>query len=108
MEAIKKRPARGMDVDLIHGPIFRNLLWFAVLIFISNLSQQLYTAADTMIVGNVVGDSALAAVGACGSIYELLVGFGLGIGNGLAIVTARAYGAEVAADVNKKVGAKRA
>ena len=94
MEAIKKRPARGMDVDLIHGPIFRNLLWFAVPIFISNLFQQLYNAADTMIVGNVLGDSALAAVGACGSIYELLVGFGLGIGNGLAIVTARAFGAE--------------
>ena len=94
MEAIKKRPARGMDVDLIHGSIFRNLLWFAVPIFISNLFQQLYNAADTMIVGNVLGDSALAAVGACGSIYELLVGFGLGIGNGLAIVTARAFGAE--------------
>ena len=94
MEAIKKRPARGMDVDLIHGPIFRNLLCFAVPIFISNLFQQLYNAADTMIVGNVLGDSALAAVGACGSIYELLVGFGLGIGNGLAIVTARAFGAE--------------
>ena len=94
MEAIKTRPARGMDVDLIHGPIFRNLLWFAVPIFISNLFQQLYNAADTMIVGNVLGDSALAAVGACGSIYELLVGFGLGIGNGLAIVTARAFGAE--------------
>ena len=81
-------------MDLIHGPIFRNLLWFAVPIFISNLFQQLYNAADTMIVGNVLGDSALAAVGACGSIYELLVGFGLGIGNGLAIVTARAFGAE--------------
>lgn len=94
MEAIKKQPGRGMDVDLIHGPIFRNLLWFAVPIFISNLFQQLYNAADTMIVGNVLGDSALAAVGACGSIYELLVGFGLGIGNGLAIVTARAFGAE--------------
>ena len=103
MEAIKKRPARGMDVDLIHGPIFRNLLWFAVPIFISNLFQQLYNAADTMIVGNVLGDSALAAVGACGSIYELLVGFGLGIGNGLAIVTARAYGAEDAAKVKKTV-----
>lgn len=94
MEAIKKHPARGMDVDLIHGPIFRNLIWFAVPIFISNLFQQLYNAADTMIVGNVLGDNALAAVGACGSIYELLVGFGLGIGNGLAIVTARAFGAE--------------
>ena len=38
--------------------------------------------------------AALAAIGSCGSIYELLVGFGIGIGNGLAIVAARSYGAQ--------------
>ena len=63
-------------------------------IFVSNLFQQLYNTVDTMIVGNVLGDTALAAIGSCGSIYELLVGFGLGIGNGLAIVAARSYGAQ--------------
>ena len=94
---------QGRQVDLIHGPIFRNLLIFAIPIFISNLFQQLYNAADTMIVGNVLGDTSLAAVGACGSIYELLVGFGIGIGNGLAIVTARAYGAEDPTKVKKTV-----
>ncbi|HJB59711.1 MAG TPA: MATE family efflux transporter [Candidatus Faecalibacterium faecipullorum] len=102
MQAIHSiRP--GRQVDLIHGPIFRNLLIFAIPIFISNLFQQLYNAADTMIVGNVLGDTSLAAVGACGSIYELLVGFGIGIGNGLAIVTARAYGAEDPEKVKKTV-----
>ena len=100
METIRT-PRR--QVDLIHGPIFKNLFIFAIPIFISNLFQQLYNAADAMIVGNVLGDTSLAAVGACGSIYELLVGFGLGIGNGLAIVTARAYGAEDAAKVKKTV-----
>ena len=44
-----------------------------------------YNTVDTMIVGNVLGDTALAAIGSCGSIYELLVGFGIGIGNGLAL-----------------------
>ena len=82
------------DVDLIHGPIFKSLLLFAVPIFVSNLFQLLYNTVDTMIVGNVLGDVSLAAIGACGSIYELLVGFGQGIGNGLAIVAARAYGAQ--------------
>ena len=81
---------RGRQVDLLHGPIFRNLLLFAIPIFIS-------------IVGNVLGDTSLAAVGACASIYELLVGFGLGIGNGLAIVTARAYGAQDPDKVKKTV-----
>ena len=82
------------NADLLHGPIFKNLFLFMLPILVSNLFQQLYNTVDTMIVGNVLGDSALAAIGSCGSIYELLVGFGLGIGNGLAIVAARSYGAQ--------------
>ena len=78
----------------MHGPILKSLLLFMLPILISNLFQQLYNTVDTMIVGNVLGDTALAAIGSCGSIYELLVGFGIGIGNGLAIVAARSYGAQ--------------
>lgn len=80
-------------VDFLQGPMIRSLIIFAVPILISNIFQQLYNMADTMIVGNYLGDSSLAAMGACSSIYDLLVGFGLGIGNGLAVVTARSYGA---------------
>ena len=82
------------NADLLHGPIFKNLFLFMLPILVSNLFQQLYNTVDTMIVGNVLGDTALAAIGSCGSIYELLVGFGIGIGNGLAIVAARSYGAQ--------------
>ena len=92
-QTAKKSPF-SMNVDLMHGPIFKNLLLFMLPIFISSLFQQLYNTVDTMIVGNVLGDAALAAIGSCGSIYELLVGFGIGIGNGLAIVAARSYGAQ--------------
>ena len=84
----------NQNVDLMNGPIFKSLFVFMLPIFVSNLFQQLYNTVDTMIVGNVLGDTALAAIGSCGSIYELLVGFGIGIGNGLAIVAARSYGAQ--------------
>ncbi len=80
------------NVDLINGPIFKSLIIFAIPLLISNIFQQLYNTVDTMIVGNVLGDVSLAAIGSCTSIYDLLVGFALGIGNGLAIVTARSYG----------------
>ena len=89
-----RKSVPGGNVDLLHGPIFRNLILFMLPIFVSNLFQQLYNTVDTMIVGNVLGDTALAAIGSCGSIYELLVGFGIGIGNGLSIVAARSYGAQ--------------
>ena len=90
----RKKNLFQMNVDLMHGPIFRSLVLFMLPILVSNLFQQLYNTVDTMIVGNVLGDTALAAIGSCGSIYELLVGFGIGIGNGLAIVAARSYGAQ--------------
>lgn len=80
------------DVDLLHGPIFKSLVIFAIPLLISNVFQQLYNTVDTMIVGNYLGDVSLAAIGSCTSIYDLLVGFALGIGNGLSTVTARSFG----------------
>ena len=93
MEGVKRKLFQT-DVDLIHGPIFKSLIIFAIPLFISNVFQQLYNTVDTMIVGNYLGDASLAAIGSCTSIYDLLVGFALGIGNGLAIVTARSYGSK--------------
>ena len=80
--------------NMTQGSIWKLMVRFAIPVFLGNLFQQFYNVADTFIVGNVLGDTALAAIGSCGSIYELLVGFGIGIGNGLAIVAARSYGAQ--------------
>lgn len=80
------------EVDFINGDLFKCLIIFMIPILISNIFQQLYNTVDTMIVGNYLGDNSLAAIGACNSIYDLLVGFALGLGNGFAIVTARCYG----------------
>lgn len=91
---IQKRKLINFDIDLIHGPIFKSLILFALPLLISNVFQQLYNTVDTMIVGHYLGDISLAAIGSCASIYDLLVGFALGIGNGLAIVTARSYGSQ--------------
>ena len=88
-----KKSFFNRNFDLMNGPIFKSLFVFMLPILVSCLFQQLYNTVDTMIVGNVLGDTARAAIGACGAIYEQLVGLGIGIGNGLAIVAARAYGA---------------
>lgn len=83
----------SLKVDLIKDNIFKAIILFAIPIFISNVFQQLYNTMDTMIVGNFLGDTSLAAIGACTSVYDLLVGFTLGVGNGMSIVVARCYGA---------------
>lgn len=83
-----------LQVDLTKDNIFKALLLFAIPIFIANVFQQLYNTMDTMIVGNYLGDASLAAIGSASAIYELMIGFALGVGNGLSIVTARCYGAK--------------
>jgi len=92
MEKTYKKSLTINNCDLLNGPIFKSLIIFAIPLFISNVFQQLYNMADTMIVGYFLGDNALASIGATAAINELLIGFGLGIGNGLAVVTARSFG----------------
>lgn len=90
---LHKMGADTFQLDMLGGPIFKTLVLFALPVLLSNIFQQLYNTVDTMIVGNYLGDASLAAIGVCAPIYDLLVGFALGIGNGLAIVTARSFGA---------------
>lgn len=79
--------------ELTQGNIFKTVLAFSLPIIVSYLFQQLYNAVDTVIIGNYLKEDSLAAVGSTAAIFELLVGFGTGFGNGLGIVAARSYGA---------------
>ena len=83
----------NLKIDMLKGNILKSLLLFALPLLISNLFQQLYNTVDTMIIGNHLGDTSLAAIGASSAVYELLIGFALGFGNGLSVVVARSYGA---------------
>lgn len=82
----------GLQVNMTKGSILKSLLIFSLPILMSNLFQQLYNTMDILIVGNYLGDSSLAAIGASSSIYELLIGFCFGVGSGLSIVVSRYYG----------------
>lgn len=85
---------KNSSVDLLRGPILRSLLIFVLPILVSNIFQQLYNTADVMIVGRFLGPDALAAVGASTAIFDLVIGFALGVGNGMGVVIARYYGAQ--------------
>lgn len=99
---------RGMmmqirTIDLTRGSIMKALLLFAVPLFISNLFQQLYNTADTMIVGNVLGDQSLAAIGSTSAVFELIIGFANGVGSGFGIVIACLWGANDREKLKKAV-----
>lgn len=61
---------------------------------IGNLFQQFYNMADTVIVGQFVGKSALSAVGSVGALNFLIVGSVIGLCSGFAIPIAQRFGAQ--------------
>ena len=79
---------------MTEGPIHQRVLRYAIPVFIGYLFQQLYNTADALIVGNLVGRNALAAVTSTGSIVYLAVGTFTGFSMGAGIVIARYIGAE--------------
>ena len=79
--------------NLTEGCIWKQIIAFAVPLFIGNLFQQLYNTADSLIVGNFLGSNALAAVSSSGNLIFLMVGFFQGISVGAGVVIARYYGA---------------
>ena len=60
---------------MTEGPIWKRMVAFAVPLFWGNLFQQLYNTVDSLIVGNFMGNNALAAVSSSGQLILLMVGF---------------------------------
>ena len=102
MQGIKRR--FGGVQDMTTGRPLVNLVAFATPLLIGNLAQQLYNTVDSIIVGQFVGDSALAAVGASGPILNLLLLLYMGISTGAGILVAQYFGAHNTPDLEKTVG----
>lgn len=64
-----------MTKDLTSGSPLKVILLFSLPLVLGNLFQQFYALADTIIVGRFCGVSALASVGATGSVNYLNFGF---------------------------------
>ena len=52
----------GKNGLMTHGNIAKQLIVFAIPLLVGNLFQQLYNTVDSIVVGNFIGDQALAAV----------------------------------------------
>jgi len=79
--------------NMTEGNPFKTIFYFAVPMILSNLFQQLYNVIDTLIVGNRLGQDALAAVGSAGSIIAVFVQLAAGLALGGSIVISQYFGA---------------
>lgn len=78
--------------NLTKGKPLKQILVFALPIFIGNVFQQLYSMVDNIIVGNTLGEQAFAGVGATTSIAFLVIGFVQGLTAGFAVKTSQYFG----------------
>lgn len=78
---------------MIEGKIYKKIVLFALPIFLGQLFQQLYNVIDSLVVGNVLGKEALAAVSSSGNLIFLLVGFINGVFVGAGVVIGKYIGA---------------
>ena len=91
-------------VSLLEGDIKSGLLRFALPLFLGQVFQQLYNMVDALVVGNLCGENALAAVTSTGSLIFLIVGFFGGVYGGVGVVIARCFGAGDDHQVHRAVG----
>ena len=91
--------------DLTTGTVWKRLLVFFLPIAAGTIIQQLYNAADGLIVGRFVGTNALAAVGGSSAqIINVLVGFFVAMTAGASVVIGQIYGAGRKEDLNRAIG----
>ena len=91
--------------DLTTGPVFSQMIRYALPIMLTGILQLLYNAADTVVVGRFSPESetSLAAVGSTGALTNLILNLILGLSAGATVVVAQAYGAKDQERVEKAV-----
>ena len=82
------------DEYLITDTPLKALTVFAMPMILGSFFQQVYNMADSIIVGQFVGSSALAAVGACAALTNVFICVALGAGVGAGVLVSRYFGAQ--------------
>ena len=80
-------------IDICNGPILPGVVRYTLPIIASGILQLLFNAADLVVVGRYCGGNAIAAVGATGSLVNLIVTFFFGLSVGAGVSVAQAVGA---------------
>lgn len=82
------------NIDMLNGPLLGNIIKFTIPVIATGVLQLLYNTADLIVIGQFAGKTALAAVGATGSIITLIVNFFTGFSVGASVIVAQSLGAK--------------
>lgn len=83
-------------VDATEGPIFSKMIAFVIPLMLTNLMQQLYSMADSIVVGQFSnnGENALAAIGSTSTFIAFITALFTGFAAGASVVVARSFGSK--------------
>ena len=90
--------------DMTIGSPWQKILIFTLPMLLGNIAQQLYNTVDSIVVGKYIGDNALAAVGSCGPIVNMLLVLFIGISAGAGIMVSQYFGARNREDLSQTIG----
>lgn len=90
--------------DLTQGPPWKRIVEFSIPMLIGNIAQQFYNTADSIIVGQYIGDNALAAVGSASPVLNLLLVLFVGLSVGAGIMVAQYFGAKDRENLSRTIG----
>ena len=89
----ERKGSFGGSIDLTQGPVVTVFFKYAAPILLMSLLSQLYSAADSIVLGQFAGKLAFSSVGAATPIISLIVNAVISINVGVSVLTARAFGA---------------
>ena len=89
---------------MTQGKPWQSILKFTLPMLIGNIAQQLYSTVDSIVVGNYVGDNALAAVGSVMPILNMILVLFVGISAGASIMVSQYFGAKDRDSLSHTVG----
>ncbi len=91
-------------IDMTQGKPWKSILMFTLPMLIGNIAQQLYSTVDSIVVGNYVGDNALAAVGSVMPVLNMILVLFVGISAGASIMVSQYFGAKDRESLSYTIG----
>ncbi len=94
---------KKVNIDMVHGPLFSNVVRYTIPIILTGVLQLLFNAADLIVVGRFCGSTSVGAVGATSALTSLFVNLFIGISTGVSVVVANSVGAKDNEGVKKTI-----
>ena len=88
---------------MTEGPVLGKMIVFTIPVLASGVLQLLFNAADVAVVGQFAGEAAMAAVGSCGALINLIVNLFIGLSVGAGVIAAQELGAKRYDEVDKLI-----